>query len=60
MEVEGDSLISEEIIHEAFYEGYLKWLIYQTSLSKIRANMNGSWMFERKGMKIIRRNFVYH
>ena len=45
---EEDLLASEEIIHEAFYEGYLKWHIYQMALSKIRANSNGSWMFEQR------------
>ena len=45
---EEDLLASEEIIHEAFYEGHLKWHIYQMALSKIRANMNGSWMFEKR------------
>jgi len=43
---EEDLLASEEIIHEAFYEGHLKWHIYQMALSKIRANLNGCWMFE--------------
>ena len=45
---EEDLLASEEIIHEAFYEGHLKWHIYQMALSKIRANSNGSWMFEQR------------
>ena len=42
-----DFAASEEIICEAFYEGYLKWHIFQMALSKIRANINGSWMFEQ-------------
>jgi len=44
---EFDLLTSKEIICEAFDEGYLKWHIYQMALNKIRANMNGSWMFEK-------------
>jgi len=43
-----DLLASEEIICEAFYEGYLKWHIFQMSLSKIRANINGNWIFEQR------------
>ena len=39
-----DILIAIDII----YEGYLKWHIYQMALSKIRANLNGSWMFEQR------------
>jgi len=42
-----DILAARDIIHEAFYEGHLKWHIYQMALSKIRANSNGSWMFEQ-------------
>ena len=42
-----DILTSREIICEAFYEGYMKWHIYQLALSKINANKNGSWMFEQ-------------
>ena len=48
---EEDLLASEEIIHEAFYEGHLRWHIYQMVLSKIRANLNGSWMFELEKQK---------
>ena len=43
-----DVLTAQEILSEAFDEGYLKWHIFQMALSKIRANINGSWMFEQK------------
>jgi len=42
-----DILAARDIVCEAFYEGHLKWHIYQMALSKIRANLNGSWMFEQ-------------
>jgi len=46
-----DILTAEEIIYEAFCEGYMKWHIFQMALSKIRTNMNGSWMFEKHEKK---------
>lgn len=41
-------LAADEIIYEAFSEGYLKWHIFQMALGKIRTRINGSWMFEQK------------
>ena len=42
-----DLFFTEEIIYDAYMEGYINWNLYQKALGKIASNKNGSWMFER-------------
>jgi hypothetical protein len=42
-----DIIISEEIIYEAYTEGYINWNVFQEAIAKIKTAINGSWMFEQ-------------
>jgi hypothetical protein len=40
-------LITEEIIEEAYEDGFINWNIYRKARDRIRTVLNGSWMFEK-------------
>jgi hypothetical protein len=40
-------LITEEIIEEAYEDGFINWSVYRKARDRIRTVLNGSWMFER-------------
>jgi len=40
--------ITEEIIEEAYEDGFINWNIYRKARDRIRTKLNGSWMFEQK------------
>jgi len=40
--------ITEEIIEEAYEDGFINWNIYRKARDRIRTVLNGSWMFEQK------------
>ena len=42
-----DVLIAEEIIEEAYEDGFINWNIYRKARDRIRTVLNGSWMFEK-------------
>jgi hypothetical protein len=46
-----DVIIAEEIIYEAYSEGYINWNVFQEAIAKIKTNINGSWMFEQQHKK---------
>jgi len=42
-----DISITEEIIEEAYENGFINWNIYRKARDRIRTILNGSWMFEK-------------
>ncbi len=42
-----DALITEEILEEAYEDGFINWNICRKARDRIRTVINGSWMFER-------------
>ena len=42
-----DLSITEEIIEEAYEDGFINWSIYRKARDRIRTVLNGSWMFEK-------------
>jgi hypothetical protein len=42
-----DVIIAEEIIWEAYYEGYINWNVYTEANARIRTVINGTWIFEQ-------------
>jgi len=42
-----DLSITEEIIEEAYEDGFINWNIYRKARDRIRTVLNGSWMFEK-------------
>jgi len=47
-----DLIYSQEIVYDAYIEGYINWNVYQKASEKITANKNGGWMFEKGNEKI--------
>jgi hypothetical protein len=39
---------AQEIVADAYREGFINWNTLDKVLQKISTNMNGSWMFEQK------------
>jgi hypothetical protein len=39
---------AQEIVYDAYREGFINWNTLDKVLQKINTNMNGSWMFEQK------------
>ena len=39
-------VIAQEIIYDAYREGYIKWHTFQKAIEKVKANMNSGRMFE--------------
>jgi hypothetical protein len=42
---------AKEIIHDAYYESFINWNVYQKALARIESNKNGSWMFVQENEK---------
>jgi hypothetical protein len=42
-----DISITEEIIEEAYEDGFINRNIYRKARDRIRAVLNGSWMFDK-------------
>lgn len=51
-----DLLISQEIIYDAFKEGYLNWTLYNMAINKIKSNINGVrngfWKYETPDLEV--------
>lgn len=43
-----DALDARKITFEAYKEGFINWNVYQKVLSRIKTNMNGTWMFNKE------------
>ena len=44
-------LFPEEIVYQAYTEGFINWNSYQKAIEKIRSNKNGSWMFAKGNLQ---------
>ena len=44
-----DIIISQDIIYEAYREGFINWNVYMKALERVQTTCNDIWMFNQEG-----------